>query len=172
MTERAQSWRNALYAGIFFGAAFGLFNAGMNGWLTSSSAGDAVAAVVSGLAAGGVFGLLLGLFMQSPIVPSPEDVPLRPGETIEYSGLANHFLNFEGRGGRLTLTRDRLIFTPHAVNLQVSDLAIPRGEIAGVAPVRTLGIVPNGIAVTLKSGDIERFAVNGRNQWMAKIAGH
>jgi hypothetical protein len=168
--EHAQSMRNARNAGLFFGVAFGAFNAWSNGWLPPGSMSDIVAALVSAIVAGGVFGLLLALFMRSRIIPRVEAMPLLSGETIEHSGLANHFLNLEGRGGRLALTRDRLVFKPHVANVQRSELAIPRSEIVSVAPVRTLGVVPNGIAVTLRSGKVERFVVNDRDTWIAKLA--
>jgi hypothetical protein len=93
------------------------------------------------------------------------------GETFEYSSPANHFLNLEGRGGRLALTKTHLMFMPHVTNLQKRGLRIPRAEIAGVAAVKTLGLVPNGLAVTLKSGKIERFVVDDRDAWVAKIGG-
>ena len=43
---------------------------------------------------------------------------------------------------------------------------IPLSEIESVEAVRTLGIIPNGLTVTLKTGDQERFVVNGRRRWL------
>jgi hypothetical protein len=71
----------------------------------------------------------------------------------------------------LALTKSELVFVPHVVNLQRGALHIPRSEIAGAASVRTFGVVPNGLAVTLKSGKVERFVVNDRNDWVAKLGG-
>jgi hypothetical protein len=169
MSEQAQSWKNAAYAGIAFGLTFGLVIAAIYGWVPPQTGGEAVALAATIVSSGLLFGLLIGLFMMSPIVPQAADIPLMPGETLEHSGFANHFLNMEGRGGRLGLTNTHLVFVPHAVNIQRGGVRIPRSEIAGVAPVRTLGIVPNGIAVTLRSGMVERFVVNGRATWLAKI---
>ena len=169
MTDRAQAWRNALFAGAFFGLAFGFLNSYLNGWLPPATTGDAVAIVTQIIVGGSLFALLMGLFASSRIVPSAADVPLAPGDGLVRSGLANHFLNFEGRGGRLALTKTELVFVPHAVNMQRSDLRIPRSEITGVAAVRTWGIVPNGLAVTLKSGKVERFVVNDRNGWVTAL---
>jgi hypothetical protein len=161
MSELSQSWRNALYGGLFFGLVFGVVNA---------VTGGIAAALASAVVGGGLFALLIGLFMSSPVIPKTDDIELHPGEAVLYSGLANHFLNFEGRGGRLALTPERLVFKPHAVNVQRSELSIPRADIAGVAAVRTFGLIPNGLAVTLKSGKVEKFAVNGRETWLAKLA--
>ena len=121
------------------------------------------------LLSGGLFTLIIGLFATSRIVPAATAIPLAPGDAVVYSGLANHFLNLEGRGGRLALTRTELVFMPHVVNLQRGELRIPRSEIASVAAVPTWGIVPNGLAVTLKSGKVERFVVNDRSDWVAKL---
>lgn len=172
MSERLQSWRNAAYAGLAFGFLFGLLISGINGWMPPRSGGDVTALAATIVASGVLFGLLIGLFMMSPIVPQAADIPLEPGETLEHSGFANHFLNMEGRGGRLGLTNSHLVFVPHAVNIQRGGVRILRSEIASVAPVRTLGVVPNGIAVTLKSGTVERFVVNDRATWLKKLGAH
>jgi hypothetical protein len=171
MTERAQAWRNALLAGTCFGLAFGLFISYMNGWLPPATARQVAAVATQIVVSGGIFALLVGLFTSSRIVPAAADIPLAPGDDIVHSGFANHFLNYEGRGGRLALTKSELVFVPHVVNVQRGELHIPRSEIAGVAPVRTLGVVPNGLAVTLKSGKVERFVVNNRDDWIAKLGG-
>jgi len=86
-----------------------------------------------------------------------------------FMGLANHFRNYEARGGRLALTKTELVFVPHVVNIQRGELRLQLSEIASVAPVRTWGIIPNGLAVTLKSGKVERFVVNDRGDWIAKL---
>lgn len=169
MTDRAQAWRNALFAGAFFGLAFGLLSSFLNGWLPPATTGDAVALVTQIIVGGSLFALLMGLFASSRIVPSAADVPLAPGDGLVRSGLANHFLNFEGRGGRLALTKTELVFVPHAVNMQRGEVHVPRSEIASVEAVRTWGIVPNGLAVTLKSGKVERFVVNDRNGWVTAL---
>ena len=165
MTDRAQAWRNALFAGAFFGLAFGFLNSYLNGWLPPATTGDAVAIVTQIIVGGSLFALLMGLFASSRIVPSAADVPLAPGDGLVRSGLANHFLNFEGRGGRLALTKTELVFVPHAVNIQRGEVRLPRSKLPAWRR-RTLGIVPNGLAVTLKSGKVERFVVNDRSDWV------
>ena len=169
MTERAQAWRNALLAGAFFGLAFGLVNSYLTGRLPPATVQQALALVAQMLLSGGLFALIIGLFSTSSIVPAATAIPLVAGDGVVYSGLANHFRNFEARGGRLALTNTELVFVPHVVNIQRGDLHIPRSDIASVAAVRTWGIIPNGLAVTLKSGKVERFVVNDRNDWVAKL---
>ncbi len=169
MTERAYAWKNAIFAGLFFGLFFGLFMGWNNGWLPPQTGGDVAGTLTMMLVSGGMFGLIMGLFALSPIVPKAQDIALMPGETLEHTGLANHFRNLEARGGRLALTSTHLVFQPHAINLQHSDVRIPREEIASVETTRTLGVVPNGLKVTLKSGKSERFVVNERDVWVAKL---
>ena len=169
MTERAQAWSNALLAGAFFGLAFGLVNSYLSGRLPPATTQQALGLVAQMLLSGGLFTLIIGLFATSRIVPAATAIPLAPGDAVVYSGLANHFLNLEGRGGRLALTKTELVFMPHVVNLQRGELRIPLSEIASVAAVPTWGIIPNGLAVTLKSGKVERFVVNDRSDWVAKL---
>jgi hypothetical protein len=169
MTERAQAWRNALLAGAFFGLAFGLVNSYLSDRLPPATAQQALALAAQMLLSGGLFALIIGLFSTSRIVPAATAIPLAAGDGVGYSGLANHFRNFEARGGRLALTNTELVFVPHVVNIQRGDLRIPLPDIASVASVRTWGIIPNGLAVTLKSGKVERFVVNDRSDWVAKL---
>ena len=68
------------------------------------------------------------------------------------------------------MTKTELVFKPHVVNVQRGELRIPRADIASVAATRTFGVVPNGLAVTLKSGKVEHFVVNDRNDWVAKLS--
>lgn len=171
MTERVHAWSNAFYAGSFFGLFFGLLISLANGWLPPRSGGDVVAMVMAMLTSGILFGVLWSLLMRRPFALADGEIPLMAGETFEYSSPANHFLNLEGRGGRLALTRTSLVFMPHAVNLQTRSLRIARADIAGAAAVKTLGLIPNGLAVTLKSGRIERFVVDDQAAWVARIAG-
>jgi hypothetical protein len=171
MTERAQAWRNALYGGIFFGLIYGLITSFLNGWLPPGSPGQAAAILAQIILGGGIFAVVIGLFASSRIVPSAADIALEPGDGVEHSGFANHFLNFEGRGGRLALTKTELVFKPHVVNVQRGELRIPRAEIASATAVRTFGVVPNGLAVKLKSGKVETFVVNNRNDWVARLDG-
>jgi hypothetical protein len=169
MTERVHAWSNTFYAGSFFGVFFGLFISLINGWMPPRSGGDVVAIVTAMLTSGILFGVLRNLLMRLPFVPADGDIPLMAGETFEYSSPANHFLNLEGRGGRLALTKTHLMFMPHVANLQKRGVRIARAEIAGAAAVKTLGLIPNGLAVTLKSGRIERFVVDDRDAWVARI---
>jgi len=170
MTERAQAWSNAVLGGAIFGLVYGLISAYTAGWLPPASFGQAAGILAQIVVGGGIFALLIGLFTSSRMVPAAADIALAPGDDVLYSGFANHFMNFEGRGGRLALTKTELVFKPHVVNVQRGELRIPRADIASVAATRTFGVVPNGLAVTLTSGKVEHFVVNDRNDWVAKLS--
>jgi hypothetical protein len=96
---------------------------------------------------------------------------LEQGETVVKEGAANHFKGAEAVGGKLYLTNRRLIFESHAFNVQTHTTVWPLTDIAAAKPRNTLGIVPNGMSVTLKNGGEERFVVNGRGDWMKALAG-
>jgi len=88
---------------------------------------------------------------------------------IIHASAANHFLGYEGRGGKLTLTQDRLIFESHGINSQNQALIIPLQECASVSTCNLLFIVPNGLRIVTKSGKQEFFALWGRKTWVEAI---
>ncbi|WP_283133009.1 GRAM domain-containing protein [Rhizohabitans arisaemae] len=92
-----------------------------------------------------------------------------PGETLLRKGNANLWRGKEAVGGRLWLTSRWLVFRSHSFNNQTGVGTWPLEEIASVAPVNTLGIVPNGMEVTLGSGERIRFVVSKRREWMTTI---
>lgn len=95
--------------------------------------------------------------------------PLAEGEQVLRSGLANHFKGVEGVGGRLFLTDRRLRFVSHKLNVQRHDESYPLDEIEAVEATRTLGIIPNGMRVTLRSGRQERFVLYQRAAWVEAL---
>ena len=84
---------------------------------------------------------------------------------------ANVWRGPEAVGGHLTLTRDRLSFRAHKVNLQAEPLDLPVAEIVSVTKYRTFGLIPNGLAVTMASGAEYRFVVGQRDRFIAGIQG-
>src|SRR5690242_4507407 len=82
---------------------------------------------------------------------------------------ANMFRGLEAVGGKLTVTNRRLVFRPHAVNVQTQPEEVPIENLAGAAPCNTLGIVPNGMLVTLKDGSTRRFVVSRRSELIGLI---
>ncbi|MGD0641824.1 MAG: GRAM domain-containing protein [Roseiarcus sp.] len=112
----------------------------------------------------------MGLLARSKVVAEQISIDLPPGEAVEHSGPANHFHNFESLGGRLYLTNRNLIFKPHKFDLQDASISNPRCEIATVSKCRTLGLMPNGLLVSQRSGDVLRFVVTDRSAWLRAIS--
>jgi hypothetical protein len=83
---------------------------------------------------------------------------------------ANLWRGTEAVGGRLTLSRSGLEFRAHAFNRQPEPLEIPIDEIVEVRRTRTMGIIPNGLAVTTKLGLEVRFVVGDRDRFIKEIA--
>ncbi|OXS59854.1 hypothetical protein B1A99_09960 [Cohnella sp. CIP 111063] len=82
---------------------------------------------------------------------------------------ANLFRGIEAVGGTLTVTSDKLIFQPHAVNIQSAPLELPLGEIERADKRNSLLVVPNGMKVTDRSGKQHKFVLWGRDEVIAII---
>ena len=91
------------------------------------------------------------------------------GEGLVVKAPANLWHGSESVGGHLTLTHDRLTFRAHALNIQRQPLDLPVEEIASVCKYRSWGFIPNGLAVTMASGEEYRFVVGRRDRFIAGI---
>jgi hypothetical protein len=89
---------------------------------------------------------------------------------ILVTAIANLWRGAEAVGGRLTLRRGGLEFRAHAFNRQPEPFEIPVDEIVEVRRTRTMGIIPNGLAVTTKLGLEVRFVVGDRDRFIKEIA--
>jgi hypothetical protein len=152
--------KNSILAGIFFGVSFGTFQGFMHG---------INAAIISGPISGLLFGIFIHLFVNSKAVKRQTQIETKDGESIIHSGGANHFKNSEGVGGKLYLMNDKLQFKSHSFNLQNHELAIYIDQIKDITFYNNLGIVPNGLAISLKDGRQEKFVVSGRQLWKTEI---
>ncbi|MDD4991514.1 MAG: hypothetical protein PHR83_04695 [Paludibacter sp.] len=152
--------RNSIWAGIFFGVFFGTvqgFTHGIN------------AAIITGPLSGLLFGTLIHLFVNSKVVKRQTQIETQDGESIIHSGGANHLKNSESVGGKLYLLTDKLQFKSHSFNIQNHELVIYIDQIKDITLYNNLGIVPNGLAISLKDGRQEKFVVNGRQLWKTEI---
>ena len=149
-----------MLAGLFFGLFFGTcqaFSHGINSAIIS--------APISGL----LFGLYIHLFGNSKAVKRQTQIETKDGESIIHSGGANHLKNREAVGGKLYLLTDKLQFKSHRLNLQNHELTIHIDQIKDVTFYNNLGIIPNGLAISLKDGRQEKFVVSGRQHWKTEI---
>jgi hypothetical protein len=90
-------------------------------------------------------------------------------ERILADRAANLIRGMEAVGGRLKITNQRLIFEPHAINIQNQTLEVPLNQVQEIKPRNTLGIVPNGILIKLVSGQEYKFVVWKRKELMELI---
>lgn len=75
---------------------------------------------------------------------------------------------FIARAGSLTLTND-VIFFEYKESKQFKPVSIPLVEIDKVDYFRTLSIIPNGLSIFLRSGDMIHFVVDDRKSWQDAI---
>ena len=152
--------RNSILAGLVFGFLSGLL---------FSVAIDIEYGLIAGLIGGLLFGMGLYFFVTSRVVNKRTRIGNINGRDIIYSGGANHLVNAEAVGGKLYLLTDRLLFQSHGFNIQNQGKIIDLNRIKEVRFYNTLGIVPNGLAITTLEGDIAKFVVNDRRIWKRKI---
>jgi hypothetical protein len=126
-------------------------------------------ALIAGPISGLAFGTILYFFMTSKSVKKQTQIENIDGQTIIRSGGANHFINGEAVGGKLYLLTDKLQFQSHNFNIQNHGQIIDIEQIKEVSFYNTLGLIPNGLAVTTNGGQIEKFVVNGRRLWKEEI---
>ena len=151
--------RNSILAGLVFGILFGIFLAV---WFDTNYA--LIAGPISGL----VFGIILYFFVTSKTVKRQTQIQT-DGKEIIHSGGANHFTNGEAVGGKLYLLTDKLQFQSHGFNIQNHGLTIDLKQIEEVSFCNTLGLIPNGIEITILGGQTEKFVVGGRRLWKREI---
>lgn len=82
---------------------------------------------------------------------------------------ANMFRGIESVGGRIKITTKKVIFKSHALNIQRTTEEIPLNNIESVTKRNTMGIIPNGISIKLKSGVEYKFVVTGREELISLI---
>lgn len=145
---------------IGFTILFGVIIAFMNG------IGYAlIAAPIAGL----LWGVLMYFFINSKKVKQQTQIIGVEESDIIYVGGANHFKNAEAVGGKLYLLENKLEFKSHGLNIQNHAFNINTNEIKEITFFNTLGLVPNGMKLILRDGDVEKFVVNNRSTWKSAI---
>lgn len=161
-----QKLRAVFLSAFAFGVPMGLFI----GWMTGSGYYGFHGGFFSGVAFAWAIKRFLKVSMETPrLEVDGRAAGFDEGETILHHGPANHFKGIEAVGGKLFLTRTRLRFRSHKINVQTHDESYPIESIASVETARTMGIVPNGLLVHLRDGSRQRFVVFGRAAWVARI---
>ena len=94
---------------------------------------------------------------------------LEAGESVVREGFANRFVGAEAVGGRLILTDRHLRFEAHGANVQTQSWRVPLSGIQAVEATRTFGLIPNGVLLTLASGETEQFTTWDRDAWCRAV---
>ncbi len=142
--------KSAFLAGALFGLAMGAYN----GMRSGMSAG-----IASGILMGVVFGLAIAGFLL--FQHSKAGTWRKEFEAEEL--VRDAPANLGGAGGWLFLTKQRLVWIPHALNVGAKRLEIPLGDITGAKP--------NGrkLDVHTTSG-LKTFLVKSSDEWAPAIA--
>ena len=165
--------RNRIKAGLSFGIAMAIFfilkDLLTHDNLTTKNIIISIISALFGSAVSGLlFGWLIGLFANSKFVTQGTKIDIEADETILFETGANHFKGSEGVGGKLYLTNKRLVFKSHKLNVQNHQLSISLSDIEKVDRYKTLGIINNGLVVTITKNTIEKFVVQQPDEWIDK----
>ena len=77
---------------------------------------------------------------------------------------ANIFRGIEAVGGMMQITAKKIIFNSHGMNVQTGKTEILISNIKRLEGRKSLGIIPNKLAVIIHSGMEYVFVVNKRDQ--------
>lgn len=98
---------------------------------------------------------------------------LNSGEKVIKNGFANLLKGFEGVGGKLYLTSQRLIFESHAINIQRGVTQINLSDVSFLEKCWTkfhsIPLLPNCLLIRTNKGEEFRFVVNRRNLWASAV---
>jgi len=124
-----------------------------------------------GLATGAPFGVLMALFPASSEEPGAEGslLTLDEDESLLREGSATWLAGGTTVIGRLFLTDKRLWFQVSDVRSDVIDRSWPLDAITEVHQHNTQGLLPNGLRVSLTSGQQEQFSVVDWRDWVSAI---
>jgi len=158
-----------LHIFLFASILFAVFMALPNLMWFNGVANVVMISVLQGIFYGFFMALFVTIFSNSALVKKSATPPFELGEQIIHEGPANHFKGWEGVGGRLYLTNQRLIFKSHAFNFQNHTFSLPLHQIQDARPALTIGLISNGLQIATKDGRMENFVVEDRDNWVSKI---
>ena len=158
-------------AGLFFGLTMFLFFVAQKLFsLDEPTAKEIIklllSAFIGAAVAGIIFGWLMGALSGNKGLEQSIKIDLDPGEKLIFQSSANHFKGLEAVGGKLFLTEKRLIFKSHKLNIQNHQLIIMLSDILSIGRFKPLGLTNNGLFVTNKENETEKFVVEKLPEWL------
>lgn len=85
-------------------------------------------------------------------------------EHVLFEKKANLFRGIESVGGKILFYKDKMVFKSHSFNIQTGDTIIVYSQIQSMKKVNTIGLVPNGLLITLQDGQQHKFVVYNRSE--------
>ena len=144
-------FKTMLLAGVPFGLMLGLVNGVRQGWQSG---------VGSGVLCGALFGFLIAFFLRRQAQRFEKLRPQYEPEGIVLDAPAN----LGGAGGWLILTKQRLVFEPHKLNVGAKRISVRLADITDVRPAQ--GKLVRRFEVVEKAST-HSFLVENREQWLA-----
>lgn len=93
-----------------------------------------------------------------------QDPELSPSDKVLMTDAASVYKkSWFAIGGKLFITKERLIFTSHKGNLNKLSLDIKLNDIVSISKRKSGGILDNGILLKTKSGEEYKLIVNQRS---------
>ena len=89
-------------------------------------------------------------------------------EVIIRKGAATHLIPFEGVGGKLFLTNQRLFFESHSFNFQGQEESLPLEDIVEIE-ARHSDFISRKLSIYLINDSVEEFIVYKRKTWISEI---
>lgn len=76
---------------------------------------------------------------------------------------------FIAKPGTLTLTGEEIRFDFKATENELDPICVALKEVDGVDYFKTLSIIPNGLTLFIRNGDMIHFVVDDRRSWQESI---
>ena len=89
-------------------------------------------------------------------------------EVVIRKGAATRLVPFEGVGGKLFLTNQRLFFEAHSFNIQKGDGSIFLRNIIAVEAKHS-DFISRKLSIYLRNKSVEEFTVYKRKMWVSEI---
>ncbi len=162
---------NTLRISLMFGIPMALILIGshlvqLEVWTAAGVLKGIVSGLIGGSAGGFFFGWVMNRFANSKVVDQQTQIELREGESILFETGANHFRGAEAVGGKLYLTNQRVVFKSHSFNFHNEAFSLELHDLEQVNLHKTLGMLPNGLTITLKDNRKEKFVVQQPKEWI------
>lgn len=169
--------RSKIKIGIYFGLPMAMLYILSHllvegNWSLRNMGFTVISGLTGGLVAGILFGWGMGAFANSKRVAQSTEITPEKDETMLFGAQASHLKGLESIGGKLYLTDKRLVFKSHAYNFRNETFSIALQEIVSLHAFKSLGLISNGMAITLSDQKKVKFIVERPEDWISRLSGN